>query len=127
MAIYQLFNFPSANFPSVSLPVQPEVHLHQFISLCVLTRVSTKQSILLCNSFMVLHEMTFLLEIPHHLCINTKPVLQEIAHSFEINNFFARNFCMNAKLKSEFVHDIRIYTGYFCNIIISGRTDSENI
>ena len=32
--------------------------------------------------------MTFLHEIPHHFRINTKPVLHEIANSFELNNFF---------------------------------------
>ena len=52
------------------------------------TRVSTKQSILVRNSFVFLHEMTFLHENLHHFRINTKTVLHEIVHSFEINIFF---------------------------------------
>ena len=72
------------------------------------TRVSTKQSILLRNSCMILQEMTFLHEFPHNFRINTKPVLHEIAHSFVINKLFCTKFCMNTKFKSEFFHDIQI-------------------
>ena len=66
------------------------------------------------NSCVVLHEITFLREIPHHFRINTKPVLHEIAHSFEINKFSCTKFRMNTKFKPEFVHDIRMNTGHFC-------------
>ena len=31
--------------------------------------------------------MTFLYEISHQFCINTKPLLHEIAHSFKIKHF----------------------------------------
>ena len=37
------------------------------------------------NSCVVLQEKTFLHEIPDHFRTNTKPVLQEIVQSFEIN------------------------------------------
>ena len=59
-------------------------------------RVSTKQLILLRNSFVVLHE------ISHHFRINTKPVLHEIMHSYEIINFFAQNFALIRNLRQFF-------------------------
>ena len=52
-----------------------------------------------CTKWLFLHE------IPHHFRINTKPVLNESAHSFEINNFFLHKM-------HEYEIQVRIFSWY---------------
>ena len=58
----------------------------------------------------------FFHEIPHHFCINTKPVVDEIENSFEIYIyiFFAQNFVRLRNLSQNFCMILRMYTGHFC-------------
>ena len=81
----------------------------------VLSRVSTKQSILVGYNCLVLHKMTFFAQNLALFLYQFKTSFQEIAHSFKINKKNCTKFCMHTNFKSEFLHEIN--TGNFCMLL----------